>query len=120
MEQDESGVSPNYGHGQHQQHQPQYHEADPSVGDEDVVYHSTEPYNHKNQVILASAGYDHSIRFWDVDKGYCDRIIQNSDNMHVSCLLFTFVKMQNNFSPFFLFLFHSKLDQRHGNHTEAR
>lgn len=93
MEQDELIASPNYGFVQHQQHQQQYHETNSSMGDGVVPYENTERYSHKNQVILASAGYDHSIRFWDVDKGFCDRIIQNSDNMHVSFWLFTFVKM---------------------------
>lgn len=40
---------------------------------------------YKDQVILASGGYDYSIRFWHADKGYCERIIQNQDNFHVSC-----------------------------------
>lgn len=64
-----------------------FHEADPSV-DEAANDHrnDAERLNYKSQVILASAGYDHSIRLWDVDKGFCDRIIQNSDSMHVSCL----------------------------------
>lgn len=39
---------------------------------------------YQKQVILASAGYDHTIRFWNAEKGFCERIISHNENHHVS------------------------------------
>lgn len=46
-----------------------------------------EPGHYKNSVILASGGYDHTIRYWNAEKGFCERIIQQTDNSHVSSTL---------------------------------
>ena len=34
-----------------------------------------EPNHYKNNAILVSGGYDCSIRYWNVDKGFCERIL---------------------------------------------
>ncbi|KAH9511567.1 Target of rapamycin complex subunit lst8 [Dermatophagoides farinae] len=46
-------------------------------------------YQPSNQLILASGGYDNTIRMWNVDKGFCDKSIQNPDNSHVNALAIT-------------------------------
>lgn len=33
-----------------------------------------------SQVILATAGYDHSIRFWEATSGLCYRTLQYTDS----------------------------------------
>ena len=38
----------------------------------------------RNRVILCSGGYDHTIRYWNAEKGFCEKIINQSDNSHVS------------------------------------
>lgn len=43
----------------------------------------TERSRYKDQVILVSGGYDHSIRFWNAEKGFCERIHQTHENFHV-------------------------------------
>ena len=45
---------------------------------------SFQPGQYKDQVILASGGYDHTIRYWNAEKGFCEKIIQQPDNSHVS------------------------------------
>ena len=40
-----------------------------------------------SQVVLATAGYDHTIRFWEATSGICYRTLQYADSQ-VSFLLF--------------------------------
>lgn len=35
------------------------------------------------RVILCSGGYDHTIRYWNAEEGFCERIISQTDNSHV-------------------------------------
>ncbi|CAG2119101.1 unnamed protein product, partial [Medioppia subpectinata] len=35
-----------------------------------------------NDVILATGGYDHTIRFWSAHNGVCQRIVQHSDSVN--------------------------------------
>lgn len=44
---------------------------------------------YQKQVILASAGYDHTIRFWNAEKGFCERIISHNENHHVNAMAIT-------------------------------
>ena len=37
--------------------------------------------NHGIPVILATAGYDHTIRFWQAHSGICHRTIQHPDSI---------------------------------------
>ncbi|KAH9405410.1 Target of rapamycin complex subunit lst8, partial [Tyrophagus putrescentiae] len=48
-----------------------------------------EPNHYKNNVILVSGGYDHSIRYWNADKGFCERIVQQPDNSHINAFAIT-------------------------------
>nr|XP_027195046.1 WD repeat-containing protein 48 homolog [Dermatophagoides pteronyssinus] len=56
-----------------------------------IQQHQTAAQNFQptNQLILASGGYDNTIRMWNVDKGFCDKFIQNTDNSHVNALAIT-------------------------------
>jgi G protein beta subunit-like protein len=36
------------------------------------------------QVILATAGYDHSIRFWQAHNGVCHRTVPHTDSISFS------------------------------------
>jgi G protein beta subunit-like protein len=42
-----------------------------------------------DRVILATAGYDHSIRFWEAPTGLCHRTLQYTDAAQVNCLQIT-------------------------------
>lgn len=44
------------------------------------------PQNDQSGVILVTAGYDHTIKFWEALSGICSRTIQHPDS--VSFLLF--------------------------------
>lgn len=35
-----------------------------------------------DEVILATGGYDHSIRFWTAHNGICQRILQHPDSVN--------------------------------------
>lgn len=37
-------------------------------------------------VILATAGYDHTIRFWQARSGICHRTVQHPDSVSLSCV----------------------------------
>ncbi|RWS25737.1 target of rapamycin complex subunit lst8-like isoform X1 [Leptotrombidium deliense] len=43
----------------------------------------------KEEVILASGGYDHTIRFWSPLNGQCLRIVQHPDSQQVNCMEIT-------------------------------
>lgn len=36
-----------------------------------------------NNLLLASGGYDNTIRMWNTEQGFCERIIQYPDSSHV-------------------------------------
>ena len=36
---------------------------------------------HSEPVILATAGYDHTIRFWQAHSGICHRTVQHPDSI---------------------------------------
>ncbi|KAJ6223105.1 hypothetical protein RDWZM_001650 [Blomia tropicalis] len=38
------------------------------------------------RVILCSGGYDHTIRYWNAEEGFCERIISQTDNSHINHL----------------------------------
>ncbi|KPM10379.1 target of rapamycin complex subunit LST8-like protein [Sarcoptes scabiei] len=38
---------------------------------------------------LASGSYDNTIRLWNPDKGYCEKLLQYSDNSHINVLAIT-------------------------------
>ncbi len=40
----------------------------------------------KNEVILATGGYDHTIRFWSAHNGVCQRIVQHTDSVFIYLL----------------------------------
>ena len=46
--------------------------------------------SHGMPVILATAGYDHTIRFWQAHSGICHRTVQHPDSISFPCLLFSF------------------------------
>lgn len=93
----------------------------------------TERGHYKDKVILASASYDHTIRFWNADKGFCERIVQNNDQIHVSGGVEEVVKtwvrpilehalsrlVTHTFTPF-IFGSPTQLDKRNGNHAKSR
>ncbi|OTF71190.1 hypothetical protein BLA29_014172 [Euroglyphus maynei] len=56
-----------------------------------IQQHQTTAQNFQptNQLLLASGGYDNTIRMWNVDKGFCDKLIQGTDNSHVNSLAIT-------------------------------
>lgn len=37
--------------------------------------------DNSGQVILATAGYDHAIRFWQAHNGVCHRTVQHADSI---------------------------------------
>jgi target of rapamycin complex subunit LST8 len=41
---------------------------------------------HVTDVILVTAGYDHTIRFWEALSGACLRTIQHPDSLHINQL----------------------------------
>jgi hypothetical protein len=40
------------------------------------------PPNDQSGVILVTAGYDHTIKFWEALSGICSRTIQHPDSVH--------------------------------------
>ncbi len=44
--------------------------------------HQQELVQHITDVVLATAGYDHTIRFWEALSGACIRTIQNPDSVN--------------------------------------
>lgn len=93
----------------------------------------TERGHYKDKVILASASYDHTIRFWNADKGFCERIVQNNDQIHVSGGVEEVVKtwvrpvlehalsrlVTYTFTLFvFILAFPTQPDKRNGNHAK--
>ena len=52
-------------------------------------------------VILATAGYDHTIRFWQAYSGICHRTVQHPDSISFSFLIlyltFTLERINNIF-----------------------
>jgi len=40
-----------------------------------------------NDVILATGGYDHTIRFWSAHNGICQRIVQHPDSVWIHVLI---------------------------------
>lgn len=44
-----------------------------------------------DSVILASGGYDHTIRFWTAHNGNCQRIVQHPDSVNIICLFFSLI-----------------------------
>jgi hypothetical protein len=44
-----------------------------------------------SQVVLATAGYDHTIRFWEATSGICYRTLQYADSqVRIGCFFFFF------------------------------
>lgn len=54
--------------------------------------------NETDSIILATGGYDHTIKLWQTHTGICQRTMQHAESVN-----------GNNFSKYwFIFLFYSK------------
>lgn len=66
---------------------------------------------------LASGSYDNTIRLWNPDKGYCEKLLQYSDNSHVNSKAFLYLLILISNLNFFDRM---RSDQRVSHHSEQR